>query len=76
MDAMINVENIVIQENVLRTSACEVMIKDTVGHLAIPSVLTVGMMLILTNTVLLFDYLWFYAPLKNISLLWRRHHCR
>jgi hypothetical protein len=24
----------------------------------------------------LFDYLWFYAPLKNISLLWRRHHCR
>jgi hypothetical protein len=24
----------------------------------------------------LIDYLRFYAPLKNISLIWRRHHCR
>jgi hypothetical protein len=24
----------------------------------------------------LVDYLRFYVPLKNISLLWRRHHCR
>jgi hypothetical protein len=22
------------------------------------------------------DYLLFYVPLKNISLIWRRHHCR
>jgi hypothetical protein len=22
------------------------------------------------------DYLWFYVPLKNFSLIWRRHHCR
>ena len=22
----------------------------------------------------LIDYLWFYVPLKNISLMWRRHH--
>jgi hypothetical protein len=22
------------------------------------------------------DYLRFYVPLKNISLIWRRHHCR
>jgi hypothetical protein len=25
---------------------------------------------------LLIDYLRFYVPLKNISLIWRRHHCR
>jgi hypothetical protein len=24
----------------------------------------------------LIDYLRFYVPLKNISLIWRRHHCR
>jgi hypothetical protein len=24
----------------------------------------------------LIDYLGFYVPLKNISLIWRRHHCR
>jgi hypothetical protein len=24
----------------------------------------------------LIDYLLFYVPLKNISLIWRRHHCR
>jgi hypothetical protein len=24
----------------------------------------------------LIDYLWFYVPPKNISLIWRRHHCR
>ena len=24
----------------------------------------------------LIDYLWFCVPLKNISLIWRRHHCR
>ena len=24
----------------------------------------------------LIDYLVFYVPLKNISLIWRRHHCR
>jgi hypothetical protein len=24
----------------------------------------------------LIDYLWFYVSLKNISLIWRRHHCR
>jgi hypothetical protein len=24
----------------------------------------------------LIDYLRFYFPLKNISLIWRRHHCR
>ena len=24
----------------------------------------------------LIDYLRFYVPLKNISLVWRRHHCR
>jgi hypothetical protein len=24
----------------------------------------------------LIDYLLFYAPLKNFSLIWRRHHCR
>jgi hypothetical protein len=24
----------------------------------------------------LIDYLQFYVPLKNISLIWRRHHCR
>ena len=24
----------------------------------------------------LIDYLWFYVPLKNFSLIWRRHHCR
>jgi hypothetical protein len=23
-----------------------------------------------------FDYLRFYVPLKNFSLIWRRHHCR
>jgi hypothetical protein len=22
------------------------------------------------------DYLVFYVPLKNVSLIWRRHHCR
>jgi hypothetical protein len=26
-------------------------------------------------TVLLIDYLRFYVPLKNFSLIWRRHHC-
>jgi hypothetical protein len=26
--------------------------------------------------VQLIDYLRFYVPLKNISLIWRRHHCR
>jgi hypothetical protein len=25
--------------------------------------------------VTLIDYLGFYVPLKNISLIWRRHHC-
>jgi hypothetical protein len=25
---------------------------------------------------LMIDYLLFYVPLKNISLKWRRHHCR
>jgi hypothetical protein len=24
----------------------------------------------------LIDYLMFYVPLKNFSLIWRRHHCR
>jgi hypothetical protein len=24
----------------------------------------------------LIDYLWFYVPLKNFALIWRRHHCR
>jgi hypothetical protein len=24
----------------------------------------------------LIDYLQFYVPLKNISLIWRRHHCQ
>jgi hypothetical protein len=24
----------------------------------------------------LIDYLRFYVPLKNFSLIWRRHHCR
>jgi hypothetical protein len=24
----------------------------------------------------LIDYLRFYVPLKNISLIWKRHHCR
>jgi hypothetical protein len=24
----------------------------------------------------LIDYLQFYVPLKNFSLIWRRHHCR
>jgi hypothetical protein len=24
----------------------------------------------------LIDYLQFYVPLKNVSLIWRRHHCR
>jgi hypothetical protein len=24
----------------------------------------------------LIDYLLFYVPLKNVSLIWRRHHCR
>jgi hypothetical protein len=24
----------------------------------------------------LIDYLRFYVPVKNISLIWRRHHCR
>jgi hypothetical protein len=23
-----------------------------------------------------YDYLMFYVPFKNISLIWRRHHCR
>jgi hypothetical protein len=25
---------------------------------------------------ILIDYLWFYVPLKNFSLIWRRHHSR
>jgi hypothetical protein len=24
----------------------------------------------------LINYLLFYVPLKNISLIWRRHHCQ
>ena len=28
------------------------------------------------NNDWLIDYLLFYVPLKNISLIWRRHHCR
>jgi hypothetical protein len=27
-------------------------------------------------SVILIDYLVFYVPLKNISIIWRRHHCR
>jgi hypothetical protein len=29
-----------------------------------------------TWRVVLIDYLRFYVPLKNFSLIWRRHHCR
>jgi hypothetical protein len=29
-----------------------------------------------TNQRWLIDYLLFYVPLKNTSLIWRRHHCR
>jgi hypothetical protein len=28
------------------------------------------------NNIWLIDYLRFYVPLKNISLIWIRHHCR
>ena len=31
---------------------------------------------ILCHDYWLIDYLIFYAPLKNISLIWRRNHCR
>jgi hypothetical protein len=30
----------------------------------------------MTQTFWLIDYLRFYVPLKNISHIWRRHHCR
>jgi hypothetical protein len=30
----------------------------------------------LYNVAWLLDYLRFYVPLKNISIIWRRHHCR
>jgi hypothetical protein len=30
----------------------------------------------LMKLVRLIDYLGFYVPLKNFSLIWRRHHCR
>jgi hypothetical protein len=30
----------------------------------------------ITSIGWLIDYLRFYVPLKNISLIWRRHHCR
>jgi hypothetical protein len=29
-----------------------------------------------SEVVLKVDYLRFYVPLKNFSLIWRRHHCR
>jgi hypothetical protein len=28
------------------------------------------------NVTFWIDYLWFYVPLKNFSLIWRRHHYR
>jgi hypothetical protein len=28
------------------------------------------------GSIRLIDYLRFYVPLKNFSLIWRRHHCR
>jgi hypothetical protein len=28
------------------------------------------------NRTRLIDYLRFYVPLKNFSLIWRRYHCR
>ena len=55
MDSMIDVENMVRQEDALKNSARRMLRKDAIGPLALPSVLTVGMMLILTNTVLLFE---------------------
>jgi hypothetical protein len=29
-----------------------------------------------SRSIGLIDYLHFYVPLKNFSLIWRRHHCR
>ena len=55
MDSMIDVENMARQEDALKNSARTMLRKNTIGPLALPSVLTVGMMLILTNTVLLFE---------------------
>jgi hypothetical protein len=46
MDSMIDVENLVRQEDALKNSTRRMLRKDTIGPLALPSVLTVGMMLI------------------------------
>jgi hypothetical protein len=33
-------------------------------------------MIVYNRGVTIIDYLLFYVPLKNISFIWRRHHCR
>jgi hypothetical protein len=55
MGSTMDVENMVRQEDALKNSARRMLRKDTIGPLALPNVLRVAMMLILTNTVLLFD---------------------
>jgi hypothetical protein len=44
------------------------------------SMLKILFMSVYINTIWIlidwFDYLRFYVPLKNISLIWRCHHCR
>jgi hypothetical protein len=51
---MINVEDLSREDDLLKNSARRMLRKNSIGPIAMPSVLTVVVMLLLTNTVLLF----------------------
>jgi hypothetical protein len=54
-NSMINIEDVVRREDALKNTACRLTRKNSIGPVATPSVLTVVVMLLLTNTILLFD---------------------
>lgn len=51
-DSVINMEDVERHEVILKNAACKIR-KETIGPIAVPSALTVVMMLLLTNTILL-----------------------